>query len=85
MVINGKKYKDLVLTMEVIQAPRNLDYHQLEDPKEARKKAAEKKKVGKGCVQNVTSFGGSVRIPIFTSGPVKRHPGGLVEAAILST
>jgi len=27
MKINGKKYKDLVLTMEVVQAPTQLDYH----------------------------------------------------------
>ena len=27
MKINGQKYKDLVLTMEVIQAPCNLEYH----------------------------------------------------------
>ena len=47
MKINGKKYKDLVLTMEVIQAPTNLDYHQLLDPKEARRQAAEKKKQDK--------------------------------------
>ena len=47
MRINGKKYKDLVLTMEVIQAPTKLEYHQLEDPKEARAKLAAKKKLDK--------------------------------------
>lgn len=47
MKINGKKYKDLILTMEVVQAPSHLDYHQLQDPKEARRLAAEKKKADK--------------------------------------
>ena len=27
MKINGRKYKDLVLTMEVVQAPTSLNYH----------------------------------------------------------
>ena len=44
MKINGRKYKDLVLTMEIIQAPTQLEYHQLDDPQEARRKAAEKKR-----------------------------------------
>ena len=47
MKINGRKYKDLVITMEVVQAPIKLDYHLLQDPKEARRKAAEKKKQDK--------------------------------------
>lgn len=35
MVINNKEYTDLVLTMELIQAPQHLNYTQLEDPKTA--------------------------------------------------
>ena len=52
MRINGKVYNDLVLTMELIQAPNNLEYTQLSDPQivreqekvkrlEAKKKADE--------------------------------------------
>jgi hypothetical protein len=33
MNINGKIYKDLVLTMEIIQAPKPLSYFKLDDPK----------------------------------------------------
>lgn len=36
MTINGKEYKDLVITMEVIQAPDHLTYTQLSDPKAVR-------------------------------------------------
>jgi len=34
MNINGKEYKDLVLTMEIIQAPKPLSYFQLKNQKE---------------------------------------------------
>ena len=37
MVINGKEYKDLVVTMELIQAPETLKYNQLTDPVAAKK------------------------------------------------
>ena len=36
MRINGKVYNDLVLTMELIQAPNNLEYTQLSDPQIVR-------------------------------------------------
>ena len=37
--INGHEYHDLVVTMEVIQAPELLNYTQLDDPVVAREKA----------------------------------------------
>ena len=44
MIINDKEYKDLVITMEIVQAPENLKYTQLDDPVEARKKIAAAKR-----------------------------------------
>ena len=48
MKINGKEYKDLVLTMEIIQAPKPLSYFQLKNQKEVienfKQKQAEEKK-----------------------------------------
>ena len=51
MTINGRLYKDLVLTMELVQAPNCLDYSMLSDPqlvkaqeKERRKQEAIQKK-----------------------------------------
>ena len=49
MNINGKEYRDLVLTMEIIQAPKPLSYFQLKNQKEVienlKKKQAEEKKI----------------------------------------
>ena len=45
MIIDGVTYKDeLVLTMELVQAPSHLKYKKLTDPKAARKLEIEKKK-----------------------------------------
>ena len=44
MEINGKEYKDLVITMEVVQAPNNLNYTQLSDPKAVREQEIKAKK-----------------------------------------
>lgn len=44
MEINGKEYKDLVITMEVVQAPTKLSYTQLDDPKAVREAQLKAKK-----------------------------------------
>ncbi len=44
MEINGKEYNDLILTMELVQAPENLNYTTLEDPKKARLAEIERRK-----------------------------------------
>lgn len=44
MVINGREYNDLILTMELVQAPENLNYTTLEDPKKARAAEIERRK-----------------------------------------
>ena len=44
MTINGTEYKDLVITMEVVQAPTKLSYTQLDDPKAVRAAQLQAKK-----------------------------------------
>jgi hypothetical protein len=44
MEINGNVYNDLVLTMELIQAPSKLTYTQLGDPGKVAQEARAKKK-----------------------------------------
>ena len=47
MEINGKEYNDLVLTMEVIQAPGNHTYTQLENSLKVKKDKREKEKANR--------------------------------------
>lgn len=44
MKINGKEYTDLVVTMEVIQAPNMLNYTQLQNPKLVKEQEKERRK-----------------------------------------
>lgn len=56
MTINGKEYKDLIITMEVVQAPEALNYTQLEDPVQARLKAKIAKKKAEADAKRVAAF-----------------------------
>ena len=56
MIINGKEYKDLIITMEVVQAPEALSYTQLEDPVQARLKAKIAKKKAEADAKRVAAF-----------------------------
>ena len=44
MVINGKEYKDLVITMELGQSPSTLDYQKLDDPVKVKEQEKARKK-----------------------------------------